>query len=252
MNKLLTISLCTLLVSLLGCKSAMVAYQEATPQDRVVDVQQSLITLGYLEAGSADGALGPKTEQAIKEFQNANGMVADGQMSYTLYNRAGLAATESRNKANRSSVAVNETSTSSKVKGGGTNVSGQSWDECDYAVWEGRIPNLADLFACDRGRAIAVLSQGAEIEFEVGAINFRGGQLTIEDWVYTTPVQQTKERLKQKYSSRDFLSVSGTTPYSFTCALPAEYASKLKEGDVTVFEAKLQGFSGKSGTLQCN
>ena len=45
--------------------------------DDVAKLQRRLIKLGYLD-GEADGDFGPKTTNAIKSFQNAVGMTADG------------------------------------------------------------------------------------------------------------------------------------------------------------------------------
>ena len=41
-------------------------------------LQQKLIDLGYLPEGSADGAYGRKTYNAVKKFQHYNGLTADG------------------------------------------------------------------------------------------------------------------------------------------------------------------------------
>lgn len=45
--------------------------------DDVVRLQARLIELGYLK-GKADGFFGPKTEAAVKRFQEVNGLKADG------------------------------------------------------------------------------------------------------------------------------------------------------------------------------
>ena len=41
-------------------------------------LQERLIELGYLPAGSADGAYGRQTYNAVKRFQQINGLKADG------------------------------------------------------------------------------------------------------------------------------------------------------------------------------
>ena len=46
--------------------------------DAVRDMQNRLITLGYLENGEADGKFGVKTSLALIEFQKANGLSTDG------------------------------------------------------------------------------------------------------------------------------------------------------------------------------
>lgn len=50
-----------------------------TGSEAVRAVQKRLKELGYY-SGSADGDFGPKTEEAVKEFQRANGLTADGKV----------------------------------------------------------------------------------------------------------------------------------------------------------------------------
>ncbi len=49
-----------------------------TGSDEVRQLQKRLKELGYL-SGNADGDFGPATEKAVKEFQKANGLTADGK-----------------------------------------------------------------------------------------------------------------------------------------------------------------------------
>ena len=51
--------------------------QKGDSGDAVKALQQQLITLGYL-SGSADGVYGDSTKNAVKAFQSANGLSADG------------------------------------------------------------------------------------------------------------------------------------------------------------------------------
>lgn len=44
----------------------------------VLAVQKRLISLGYTQAGTADGVAGPQFSQAVQAYQRANGCVADG------------------------------------------------------------------------------------------------------------------------------------------------------------------------------
>lgn len=50
-------------------------------------------------------------------------------------------------------------------------------DICAYASWDGVVQNLADLFVCDQGRAIASLSAGRQVDFHVTSVAFSEGKL---------------------------------------------------------------------------
>ncbi len=53
--------------------------ESATEHPNVKDVQSALKNAGYY-SGIADGKMGKKTRQAIKDFQKANGLDADGKV----------------------------------------------------------------------------------------------------------------------------------------------------------------------------
>ena len=59
-------------------------YQNGDYGDEIVPIQQRLIDLGYLD-DEADGGYGSNTETAVKDFQNANGLVASGVVDQTTY-----------------------------------------------------------------------------------------------------------------------------------------------------------------------
>ncbi len=52
--------------------------------DRVRGIQEMLISRGYLD-GSADGDFGPKTESALKAYQQAMGLPVTGECDYDTY-----------------------------------------------------------------------------------------------------------------------------------------------------------------------
>ena len=57
--------------------------ERALSRHEVTELQQLLINAG-INTGSPDGMLGPKTREAVKNYQHKNGLVADGHASYTL------------------------------------------------------------------------------------------------------------------------------------------------------------------------
>ena len=58
-----------------------------TKDDRVA-LQRRLTRAGF-DTGGADGVLGPKSEAAIRAYQQANGLEATGQPSQALLRRLG-------------------------------------------------------------------------------------------------------------------------------------------------------------------
>ena len=54
--------------------------------DDVLLLQQRLLALGYDELGTADGTFGPKTDQAVRNFQTVNGLAVDGIVGQTTWN----------------------------------------------------------------------------------------------------------------------------------------------------------------------
>jgi peptidoglycan hydrolase-like protein with peptidoglycan-binding domain len=63
--------------------SSEVMPSEARPQENVVrDAQIALRNAGY-EPGRIDGLMGPKTQQAIREFQTSHGLPQTGTLDAT-------------------------------------------------------------------------------------------------------------------------------------------------------------------------
>ena len=60
--------------------------------ERIRGVQRALARLGY-DPGSADGLMGPRTRAAIRAFQSASGLSADGRLTPELEREMRSAAT---------------------------------------------------------------------------------------------------------------------------------------------------------------
>lgn len=67
-----------LMISLPQTAFSAVVLKTGSRGSEVVEMQQRLINLGYLN-GKADGIFGPATEQAVRSFQSAHNLVVDGK-----------------------------------------------------------------------------------------------------------------------------------------------------------------------------
>ena len=78
MKKIISYLVCiTTVISMSVSSYAMETMKNGTRGDDVKEIQEILISLGYLE-DDADGIFGPKTEKAVLAFQQDNGLDATG------------------------------------------------------------------------------------------------------------------------------------------------------------------------------
>jgi peptidoglycan hydrolase-like protein with peptidoglycan-binding domain len=76
-----------------GASTTVAASQTAETRPALVrSVQESLRERGYY-VGDVDGQWGPKTEDAVRNFQNANGIPSDGRLSTPTIAALGLEQT---------------------------------------------------------------------------------------------------------------------------------------------------------------
>ena len=108
----------------LACKSTTL--RSGMRGDAVRDMQTALIRLGYL-GGTADGIFGTNTENAVKKFQRANKLTADGLAGTgtldVLYRKAGTASSGSSAQSSSDSSARNTASSSDSSSGSGSSSS---------------------------------------------------------------------------------------------------------------------------------
>ncbi len=130
--------------------------------------------------------------------------------------------------------------------------SASSTTSCDFAVWEGIVKNLADLFACDEIRAIASLSRGRQVEFRVGSVSFKNDKLYVAQRAETTLIQIARKDLDKSYSANKFFTVTRAANYDFTCIFPLEHAADVRVGEVAIIKAKLISYSRTSGQFECS
>ena len=87
MKKFVSMAACAAAVISMTIGSlAMENINRGTRGDEVREIQEKLIAAGYLEEGGADGIFGAKTEKAVLEFQQANGLDATGIVGEGTYN----------------------------------------------------------------------------------------------------------------------------------------------------------------------
>lgn len=87
MKKLYVFALCGLsILAMTGNSFARELMRNGAGGDEVREVQEMLISRGYLEEGGADGKFGPKTEKAVLAFQNDHDLDATGIVGEGTYN----------------------------------------------------------------------------------------------------------------------------------------------------------------------
>jgi peptidoglycan hydrolase-like protein with peptidoglycan-binding domain len=115
---------CIAALALGGVAMAAETSGSAANQNKdMMQVQQKLKSEG-LYTGPVDGKEGPKTEQALKEFQQKNGLPQTGQLDQQTESKLGLS--ESSGASSGSSMAPTGSSNHHGTSGNGTNGSSSS------------------------------------------------------------------------------------------------------------------------------
>ena len=113
--------LAALLLAMTLSPLSALAYQPGTlysgvQSNEVKNMQTALISLGYL-GGTPDGIFGTHTEKAVKKFQRANGLSADGvackKTLELIYKKAGKTAPADTGSSSASKTTTTTTASSS-------------------------------------------------------------------------------------------------------------------------------------------
>lgn len=121
---------------------------------------------------------------------------------------------------------------------------------CAESEWDGVVSNIADLFECDKLRAIQSLSTGRELEFKLDKVSFSGGKFiakhyTRATWFDVLWQRATAQGGMKEFNAKNYLQQRKPS-YTVECSFSPDSLSGLKEGDSTLIEAKLTDFVEKS------
>lgn len=238
-----------------GCQTSKMAYNEMPPDRQLTSIQNNLVELKYLDR-TAVGIANPATKRAIEAFQRDHNMQVDGELSPSLYVQSGLAVTRMREgaaqqvKGRSSRPATRDGATVAAMSPGEQKHAGP--ESCEYAQWEGTVTNVADLFACDEGRAIASLTAGRKLALKINAVEFSGGKLKVTWLTQLSLVDANTERMKKKFSWDDWMKTTQSASiYSFVCIMDGSRAAGMRKGMNVEVQAKLLSWSNTHGELAC-
>lgn len=235
--------------------SGCVSYEGMTPENRIARIQEYLIVLGYM-TGKADGVMNSNTRTAITNFQKDRGIPTDGEVSRNLFMMSHEAAMHKRYSTamgtQESHKIVQGPTDSNKIVQGQTDSNDAG--VCSYANWDGVIRNLADLFACDEGRAIATLSEGRQIDFHVTSVAFHKGKLYAKSFIQDSRAIVAGQSLQNRdnFSWNDWQKKVQSAYFTFTCILSGKRAQDIRSGSKVRLNAKLVSYSGTSGSFECS
>ena len=140
------------------------ALKEGSKGSDVKALQQKLIQLGYL-SGKADGSYGVQTAEAVKAYQKANKLTADGVAGVKTLNSLNSASDSSKNSSGGNSNAQNTEKASA---------SAPSASKVQYANWYDKVKAVARQypyatvydFATGISWQIHIISLGAHADYE--------------------------------------------------------------------------------------
>lgn len=107
------------------------AGQGSLDKEKVKKIQEALKEKGH-DPGPADGVLGPKTQQALKEFQSASGLKATGRIDAQTAQALGVEGSTSGSMGKSERGSSSESSGTSPRSGKGSSSSGPPKEEGGY------------------------------------------------------------------------------------------------------------------------
>ncbi|MEM9358239.1 MAG: hypothetical protein AAGB04_18725 [Pseudomonadota bacterium] len=127
---------------------------------------------------------------------------------------------------------------------------------CDVASWEGVVENVADLFECDKVRAIRSLSSGREISIKIGELAFSGGKFRNQVRVRPTWREVQWNQIQQmRDGNAKFMSLvnyrSSSFYYTVVCNFSPDAIGDATEGETIVVPVTLTDFRSRTIALDC-
>ena len=131
----------------------------------VKTLQNKLIELGYL-SGKADGVYGNKTAEAVRAFQKANKLTADGVAGTKTLSKLSSASSSDSSSSNTSTSVASATKTATTVKPSASKVQYANWYEKVKAVAKKYPYATVYDFATGISWQVHIFSVGAHADYE--------------------------------------------------------------------------------------
>ncbi|MFK8016855.1 MAG: hypothetical protein AB8G17_15615 [Gammaproteobacteria bacterium] len=117
---------------------------------------------------------------------------------------------------------------------------------CESAQWDGRVENVADLFECERIKAMQSLAGGRQLGFTPKDIQFSGGKLvakevSVASWNAVMWERANRLRGMQEFEAKRQLKMNRPA-YDVVCTFDSGNIGKLREQELNLVKATLTDF----------